>query len=237
MFKCVGVLEFNAIIGKDHCKESLEQCLTEDFCQGIKDLQHAVLCAVIHQKDKHETRFSEDHCEKNLTFAPAAFNSVHFYNGKVRISLYERFEVLDRTSLPVLILKLGKDSLGPALPVDNLLRKVDVSDLEDILVDVIVECTLGYTEFRRMRDTDMIKGLTFYNQRLYQIGNSSEFRRSLANAGMSILYRPVMRCVSFVGRVVGLDLGTVLLLFAAAGWWTAAAPSGKLCLPSGSTVF
>ena len=97
-----------------------------------------------------------------------------------------------------MILKLGKNAFGPTLPIDYLLRKVDVSDFEDTLVNVIVERTLGYAEFRRMRDTYVVERLPFYNQRFNQISNPSEFGRSLANAGMRILYSPMMCGVSFM---------------------------------------
>ena len=89
MFKCIRVLEFNTIIGKDYREEPPEQCMTEDFGQSIKDLQYTVLCAIIHQKNKHKACFSKDHCEKNFALSSTAFNSVHFYNGKTGIGLYE----------------------------------------------------------------------------------------------------------------------------------------------------
>ena len=89
MFKGIGVLEFNTIIGKNHCEEPPEQRLPEDFGQGIKDLHHAVLGAVLHQKNQHETCFSENHCEKNLSSTPTAFDGVHFHDGKLGIGLYE----------------------------------------------------------------------------------------------------------------------------------------------------
>ena len=59
-------------------------------------------------------------------------------------------------SLTVLVFKPGKNSFRSALPVYNLFREVNISDLKYILINVIIQGSFGYTKFISMRLTNVI---------------------------------------------------------------------------------
>ena len=124
--------------------------------EGRKVRYELVLSAIIHKKDKHEAGLPKNHGKENIPFFPASFYSVHLNDRHIRISFNKGIKVFNCTSLTVLVFKPGKNSFRSALPVYNLFREVNISDLKYILINVIIQGSFGYTKFISMRLTNVI---------------------------------------------------------------------------------
>lgn len=95
----------------------------------------------------------------------ASDNRIHLDNGTVRPSGEEGLEILEGAPYPAGLINLKRIMSGFARLIGYFSGEIDVSGGKDTSVNVIVNRLFREHDFRGIRDTDMVYGLSLFEER------------------------------------------------------------------------
>lgn len=103
-------------------------------------------------------------CQKDFP-AFASDNRIHLDDGTIRPSGEEGLEILEGAPDPTGFINLKRIMGGSARLIGYLSGEVDVPSGKDTGVNVIVNRLFGEHDFRGVRGTDVVYGLSFFEER------------------------------------------------------------------------
>lgn len=136
----VSTFELDTVICKNNRKDLSEGLNAQQQGKVVKYILDALLSTVFHQEDEHEVAGPKDHGKQDLFTSASAFYSVHLYDVQLRICFHKRFEIVQRSTFPALVIHFHYSTF-PRLSgaVDDFLGQVDVLNIKGIHVYVVVD--------------------------------------------------------------------------------------------------
>jgi len=140
----VRTFEFHAVVCQDQRKQFLKGRDTEPFAQTVEDVQYALFGSIGQQEYQHKITLPEYERQKRLlSRASGSLDRVHLYDVCFGILLHIGAEAVERPPFTVFIFQFRCDLLRMSDAVAHLSGQIDVSEREDIEIDVVIERLLA----------------------------------------------------------------------------------------------
>lgn len=141
LFDIPWILKFRTVVSKYDGEVLFKRSYSYGIAELVDGIDHTFLCTVRKQYEDHERAASEEQGKQTFAFIPAAFNSIHFNDFKLRKSLCIFFKVDVGSFVAVHLLDVPGSGFCTlfALLITNPPRQVNVPCGENSLIEIIIE--------------------------------------------------------------------------------------------------
>ena len=167
LFDIPGILEFGAVVSQDDREILFEHPDPYRVTEIVYGIDHTSLRAVREQYDDHKTATSKQQSQQAFAGGTASFDGVHFNYAQIRkgLGIFLKVNVCALVAVCLLNIPYARFRAFFSLFVPDSARQIDVTCLEDTLVQIVVQRPSAYGDLISMYCKDMAQRLAFKHER------------------------------------------------------------------------